>query len=119
MAHFAKVQSGIVTQVIVVNNETLEDLEFPDSESVGQEFIASLGLEGTWKQTSYNANFRGAYAGIGYTYDQTLDAFIPPKPYHSWIIDETTGLWNSPVPRPQDENFYTWNESNQSWEIVD
>jgi hypothetical protein len=65
MAHFAKVESGIVTQVIVINNETLGELDFPDSEAVGQEFIASLGLEGTWKQTSYNANFRGKYAGAG------------------------------------------------------
>lgn len=65
MAHFAKVENGIVTQVIVVNNETLGDLDFPASEAVGQEFIASLGLEGTWKQTSYNGNFRGKYAGNG------------------------------------------------------
>lgn len=65
MAHFAKIENGIVTQVIVVNNETLNDLEFPESEPVGQEFIASIGLEGTWKQTSYNANFRGKYAAAG------------------------------------------------------
>jgi hypothetical protein len=65
MAHFAKIVNGVVTQVIVVNNETLEDLEFPESELVGQEFIASLGLDGTWKQTSYNATFRGKFAGAG------------------------------------------------------
>jgi hypothetical protein len=65
MAHFAKIENGIVTEVIVVNNETLGDLDFPESEAVGQEFIASLGLNGTWKQTSYNANFRGKYAGLG------------------------------------------------------
>lgn len=65
MAHFAKVENGIVTSVIVVSNETLGDLEFPDSEPVGQEFIASLGLEGTWKQTSYSGSFRNKYAGIG------------------------------------------------------
>ena len=81
MAHFAKVEDGIVEQVIVVNNETLGDLEFPASESVGQEFIASLGLDGTWKQTSYNANFRGKYAGSGDTYDSELDEFVaPPVP---------------------------------------
>lgn len=68
MAHFAKIENKIVKQVIVINNETLGDLEFPDSEAVGQEFIASLGLEGTWKQTSYNGNFRGVFAGIGYTW---------------------------------------------------
>lgn len=65
MAHFAKIEDKIVTQVIVINNEVLGDLEFPDSEPIGQKFIASLGLEGTWKQTSYNANFRGKFAGIG------------------------------------------------------
>ena len=76
MAHFAKVENGIVTEVIVVNNETLGDLEFPASEAVGQEFIASLGLDGTWKQTSYNATFRGKYAGAGDTYDEANDVFV-------------------------------------------
>lgn len=78
MAHFAKVEDGIVTQVIVVNNETLGDAEFPESESIGQAFIASLGLDGEWKQTSYNANFRGLYAGAGFTYDAELDKFVAP-----------------------------------------
>jgi hypothetical protein len=78
MAHFAKVENGFVTQVIVVNNETLGDLEFPNSEAVGQEFIASLGLDGTWKQTSYNGNFRGKYAGAGDQYDEELDEFVAP-----------------------------------------
>lgn len=68
MAHFAKIDDGIVSQVIVVNNETLNNLEFPESEKIGQDFISSLGLDGTWKQTSYNANFRGKYAGIGDTW---------------------------------------------------
>jgi hypothetical protein len=81
MAHFAKIENGIVATVIVVNNETLGDLEFPDSEPVGQEFIASLGLAGTWKQTSYNGNFRDKYAGTGDTYDEELDKFVaPPVP---------------------------------------
>ena len=84
MAHFAKVENGIVQQVIVVNNETLGDLEFPASEAVGQEFIASLGLTGTWKQTSYNGNFRGKYAGAGDTYDETNDVFVAP------VIEEVT-----------------------------
>lgn len=76
MAHFAKIENGIVTQVIVVNNETLGDLEFPESESIGQEFIASIGLDGEWLQTSYNGNFRGTYAGVGFTYDAELDEFV-------------------------------------------
>lgn len=78
MAHFAKVENGIVTQVIVVNNDVLEDNEFPESEPIGQAFIASLGLGGEWKQTSYNANFRGVYAGAGFTYDAELDEFVAP-----------------------------------------
>ncbi len=78
MAHFAKIENNIVTQVIVISNETLNDLEFPESEPVGQEFIASLGLEGTWKQTSYNANFRGQYAGADDVYDAEQDEFTTP-----------------------------------------
>jgi hypothetical protein len=78
MAHFAKIEDGVVTQVIVVNNEDCGGGDFPESEAVGQEFISSIGLEGTWLQTSYNNNFRGTYAGIGYTYDEENDAFVPP-----------------------------------------
>jgi hypothetical protein len=78
MAHFAKIENDIVTQVIVVSNETLNDLAFPESEPVGQEFIASLGLDGTWMQTSYNGNFRGQYAGAGDVYDAELDEFTAP-----------------------------------------
>lgn len=78
MAHFAKVENdGIITNVIVVSNADCGNLEFPESEPVGQAFIASLGLEGEWKQTSYNNNFRGTYAGIGHTYDSVLDKFVP------------------------------------------
>jgi len=77
MAHFAKIENGIVLQVIVVNNETLGDLEFPESEAVGQDFVASLGLDGTWKQTSYNAKFRGKYAAVGDKW--TGQNFITPK----------------------------------------
>lgn len=78
MAHFAKIDNGLVVQVIVVNNETLGDLEFPASEAVGQEFIASLGIDGQWLQTSYNSNFRGKYAGAGNTYDDVNDVFVEP-----------------------------------------
>lgn len=78
MAHFAQVSGDVVTQVIVVSNDDCAGGEFPQSEPVGQEFIASLGLQGQWKQTSYNNNFRGRYAGIGYRYDSQLDEFIAP-----------------------------------------
>ena len=76
MAHFAQVINNIVTQVIVVSNDDCDNLDYPASEPVGQAYIASIGLDGTWLQTSYHANFRGAYAGIGYTYDPTTDTFV-------------------------------------------
>lgn len=78
MAHFAEVKGDVVTQVIVVSNDDCGGGNFPESEPVGQAFIASLGLQGEWKQTSYNGNFRGSYAGIGYRYDRTLDEFVAP-----------------------------------------
>ena len=78
MAHFAKIENGIVQQVIVVANSDFGNMDFPASEPVGQVFIASLGLDGEWLQTSYNSNFRGCYAGIGYTWDALLDEFVPP-----------------------------------------
>jgi hypothetical protein len=79
MAHFAQIAGDTVVQVIVVSNDDCDNLEFPASEPVGQEFISSLGLTGEWKQTSYNNNFRGRYAGIGYTYDSALDEFVAPE----------------------------------------
>jgi len=101
MAHFAKIEDNIIKQVIVVNNETLEDLEFPASEPVGQEFITSLGLDGVWKQTSYNGSFRFNYAGPGYNYDEIRDAFIPPKLFESWLLNEDTCQWYPPSPMPE------------------
>lgn len=78
MAHFAQIQNNSVEQVIVISNEDINNLEFPESEPVGQAFIASLGIAGTWLQTSYSGSFRGVYAGIGYSYSPSLDVFIPP-----------------------------------------
>jgi hypothetical protein len=79
MAHYAQVnEANVVTNVIVVNNETINNLPYPESEPVGQAFIASLGFTGVWLETSYNANFRAVYAGIGFTYDPTLDIFVQP-----------------------------------------
>ena len=86
MAHFAKIENGVVQQVIVLSNDDCGGGEFPDSEPIGQAFIASLGLTGEWLQTSYHANFRANYAGIGYTYDADLDEFVPPEPVEP--IDE-------------------------------
>ena len=79
MAHFARIdETNIVQEVIVIDNSDINNLPFPESESIGQEFIASVGLQGTWLQTSYNNNFRGTYAGVGYYYDSTLNVFQPP-----------------------------------------
>lgn len=78
MAHFAKMNGNLVEQVIVVSNDDVDNLPFPESEPVGQAFIASIGLVGDWLETSYNNNFRGTYAGIGYTYDAVLDIFVAP-----------------------------------------
>lgn len=120
MAHFAQLdEHNIVLQVIVVNNETIENLPFPESEPIGVAFCQSLlGADTIWKQTSYNNNFRVRYAGIGYIYDPTLDAFIPPKPYPSWLLNTTTCDWQAPVPYPNDGNRYKWDETTQSWELM-
>lgn len=109
MAHFAEIdETGKVLRVLVVPNA---------EESRGQEFLANdLGLGGTWVQTSYNGRIRRNFAGIDYTYDAGRDAFIPPKPFESWILDEWTCLWQSPIPYPTDGKKYTWNEETTSWE---
>jgi hypothetical protein len=111
MAHFAKIFNDIVESVIVISNNDCGS-EFPASEPVGQAFIASLGLDGEWKQTSYNHNFRKQYAGIGYTYDADADVFILPKPFPSWSLDNNHD-WQAPTLRP-DVAFY-WNEESLSW----
>ena len=120
MAHFAELdQNNVVTQVIVVGNDTIDNLPFPESESVGVAFCQSLlGAETRWAQTSYNANFRYNYAGIGYTFDPAPapnGAFIPPKPYPSWLLDTNTFQWQPPVPYPTDGGIYTWDEDTQTW----
>ena len=119
MAHFAELDdNNIVLQVIVVNNNELIDLQTEkESEDIGVAFCHSL-LGGRWIQTSYNGNIRKRYAGIGYTYDATLDAFIPPQPYPSWTLDSATADWIPPTPMPTDGQRYTWNETTQSWDVV-
>jgi hypothetical protein len=112
MAHFAQLdENNIVLQVIVVNNDELMDENGAESEAKGASFCQSLfGVETVWKQTSYNGNFRYNYAGIGYSYDAERDAFIAPKPYPSWVLNETTCNWEAPVPYPVDGNSYMWHE---------
>ena len=111
MAHFAQIdENNIVTQVLVVDNT---------QEHRGQEFLAEdLGLGGTWVQTSYNGNIRKNFAGIGYTYDAVRDAFIPQKPFDSWILNEDTCQWESPTPYPTDGLFYQWDEEQQNWKEI-
>jgi hypothetical protein len=117
MAHFARIEDGIVQQVIVISNDDAPD-PFPESEALGQAFIASLGLSGEWLQTSYNGSFRAHYAGIGYLYDTTNDVFISPQPYPSWTLDEAWN-WQPPVSYPTDGGMYVWNEDEQTWEALD
>ena len=121
MAHFAKLNSdNVVTHVSVVDNWNITDGNGHEQESVGVAYLQGVhGVqEGiTWKQTSYNATFRKNYAGIGYKYDAGRDAFIAPKPYASWLLDEATCRWKAPVDMPTDEGkIYTWNESTTSWD---
>ena len=132
MAHFAKLGKGnIVLTVEVVSND------IATTEQAGMDFLNNLyGSRDVWKQTSYNTfggqhklsgtPFRKNYASVGCTYDQTRDAFIPPKPYNSWILNETTCIWEAPIVRPelteqqlQDGSKYVWNEENQTWDFVD
>jgi hypothetical protein len=117
MAHFAQIQNGIVQQVIVVSNEDAPD-PYPASEALGQAFIASLGLEGEWRQTSYHGTFRAHYAGIGYTYDDDADVFYPPQPFPSWTLDDAWN-WQPPVPYPDDGGQYVWDEDSLAWVEVD
>jgi hypothetical protein len=111
MAHFAKISNGIVESIIVVSDDDCGS-EFPASEPVGQAFIASLNLEGEWKQTSYNHNFRKAYARIGWTYDFVNDAFIAPQPFPSWSLDSNND-WQAPTPKP--EGAFYWDEETLAW----
>jgi len=121
MAYFAKLGTGnIIEKVISINNSVITDSNGIEQEQLGVDFINKLyNTRDVWKQTSYNGNFRKRYAGIGYTYDQQRDAFIPPKPFNSWILNETTCKWESPIPYPQDDNSYKWNEQTLSWDIVE
>ena len=116
MAHFAKIDSNnVVEQITVIANDNIQDTDFPASEAIGKEYLASIGLEGEWVQTSYNGNFRTRYAGIDYTYNAELDAFIPPNPYPSWSLDTSIASWVPPQAMPTDSVFYVWDESTVRW----
>ena len=120
MAHFAKIGlNNKVIEVQVISNEVLKDSNGAEQEVIGIDFLTKLTGYPVWKQTSYNRSFRKNYAGIGSTYDEDKDAFIPPKPFNSWILNENTCLWESPIPYPQDSNKYNWNEQTLSWDIIE
>ena len=117
MGYFAKLNdSNIVIDMAGVDNAVMDNLPFPESEPLGIAFLTEWsGGYTNWKQTSYNKSFRKNYAGIGFTYDQNLDAFIPEKPYPSWLLNTNTFQWQAPVPYPNDGNLYIWDEATQSW----
>jgi hypothetical protein len=130
MASFAKIGlNSKVIEVLSVVNEILHDSNGVEQEVNGIDFLTKLTGYPIWKQTSYNTHggvhnnggtpLRKNHAGIGYTYDEDRDAFIPPKKYSSWILNEDTCNWESPIPYPQDNNKYNWNEQNQSWDLTD
>jgi len=115
MAHFAKLGTGnIVERVEVVSND------IATTEQAGVDFLNNLyNTRDVWKQTSYNHNIRKNYAGIGYTYDEQRDAFIAPKPYESWVLNEDTCRWEAPVVKPDDDQNYRWNEELKNWEEIE
>ena len=118
MAHFAKIdENNIVTQVVVVENKDTSDASGVEKEHIGAAHLEKI-LGGTWKQTSYNGNFRKNYAGIGYIFDEQRNAFIPPKPFNSWVLVEETCQWKAPVDMPNDGQMYTWDEDSTSWNVV-
>ena len=130
MASFAKIENNIVITVVSVVNEVLKDSNGIEQEAIGIQFLKTLYNEpnAIWKQTSYNTvggvhklggtPFRKNHAGVGYTYDETRDAFIAPKPFNSWILNESTCIWEAPVAYPQDGNIYNWNEQTLSWDLL-
>jgi hypothetical protein len=130
MASFAKIGlNNKIIEVLSVVNEVLHDSNGIEQEVIGIDFLTKLTGYPVWKQTSYNTHggvhdnggtpLRKNHAGIGYTYDETRDAFIAPKPFNSWVLNEDTCIWEAPVARPQDDNKYKWNEQTLSWDIIE
>ena len=114
MAHYAQIDdNNIVTQVIVIDNKDTADANGVEKEYIGAAFCERL-FGGTWKQTSYNGNIRKNYAGIGYTYNADIDAFVPPQPFPSWVLD-ADAKWQAPTPMPTDGAMYSWDEATTSW----
>jgi hypothetical protein len=115
MAHFARIDdNGVVQQVVVVDNKDTADASGVEKEHIGAAHLEKI-LGGTWKQTSYNGNIRKNYAGIGYTYRADIDAFVPPQPFASWLLNENTAQWEAPTPIPTDGKMYSWDEATTNW----
>lgn len=118
MAHFAELdENNVVKRVIVIANKDTSDANGVEKEYIGAAFCERL-YGGNWKQTSYNGSIRKHYAGIGYTYNQDIDAFVPPKPYASWTLNNETATWEAPIPMPNDGQVYLWNEETGAWEAA-
>ena len=119
MAHFAEIDSeGTVQRVLVVSN-TVTYQGDEEVEELGIAYLQNMFPDTDWVQTSYNDNFRKRYAGKGYKYDVERDAFIPPQPFPSWLLNEESLSWEAPFPMPDDDKFYKWDEENQSWVETD
>ena len=127
MAHFAKIGlNNKVISVHSVHNDVLKDANGIEDENLGIEFLTNLHGWSIWKQTSFNGSIRKNFAGVGYTYDEDRDAFISPKKFNSWILNEETCQWEAPVPMPEltqeqidNKNSYKWNEETTSWDFID
>jgi hypothetical protein len=116
MAHFAKLDTNnTVLSVNVVNNDVIKDNNGVEQEQLGIDFLTQLYGHSLWKQTSYNGSLRKNYAGVNYTYDTTRDAFIPPKPFNSWLLNEDTCNWYAPKTMPTDNKQYKWDEASLNW----
>ena len=125
MAHFAKIGlNNKVISVHSVHNNELKDSNGVEQENIGIDFLTNLHGWAIWKQTSYDGSIRKNFAGIGYTYDEDRDAFIAPKPFSSWILNEETCQWDAPVVMPEltqeqidNKNSYSWNEETKQWDL--
>lgn len=118
MAHFAELDSNNVVLRVIVVHDSVSSANGVESEQAGADFCHNT-FGGTWKQTSFNSNLRKRFAGVGYTYDPNLDAFIPPKPYPSWVFNDVTLDWKAPVDKPNGDGVYLWNEETTSWQEVE
>ncbi len=119
MAHFAEIgKDNKVIQVIVVHNNELQNTGGTESESKGIDFCEELFGHRNWVQTSYNGNMRYNFASQGYTYDEVNDAFYAPQPFASWSLNDDF-IWEAPIPMPEDDNIYAWDEENQEWKIIE